>query len=174
MNHQDHVYLLQSGVPTPGDVWLELGSGEGAFTLALADLIGPTGTIYSVDLDQRALNTQEREMYARFPGTTVHYLRADFSQPLNVPTVDGLLMANSLHFHRDKNAILQLVRGYLRPDGRLIMVEYNVDRGNTWVPHPISYPSWEKLARDNGFGKTRLIATKPSRFLNEIYAALSE
>lgn len=174
MNHHDHVDLLRGGVPTPGRVWLELGSGEGAFTLALADLIGSTGTIYSVDLDQRALNTQEREMRSRFPGRTIHYLRADFSKPLNLPAVDGVLMANSLHFHRDKSAILRLVRGYLRPAGRLIMIEYNVDRGNTWVPHPISYPSWEKLARDTGFAKTRLLATKPSRFLNEIYSALSE
>ena len=174
MNHHDHVDLLRGGVPTPGGVWLELGSGEGAFTLALADLIGSTGTIYSVDLDQRALNTQEREIQSRFPGTAIHYLRADFAYPLNVPAVDGVLMANSLHFHRDKSAILKLVRGYLRPAGRLIMIEYNVDRGNTWVPHPISYQSWEKLARDNGFAKTHLLATKPSRFLNEIYSALSE
>jgi ubiquinone/menaquinone biosynthesis C-methylase UbiE len=49
MNHADHVALLRAGVPGPGGVWADLGSGAGAFTLALADLIGPTGQIYSVD-----------------------------------------------------------------------------------------------------------------------------
>ena len=41
MTHEDHVSLLRGGVPGPGGVWADLGSGAGAFTLALADLIGP-------------------------------------------------------------------------------------------------------------------------------------
>jgi hypothetical protein len=36
---------LRDGVPEPGGVWADLGSGEGAFTLALADLLGPGGRI---------------------------------------------------------------------------------------------------------------------------------
>ena len=51
MDHEDHVYLLRGGVPGVGGVWADLGSGRGAFTLALADLIGRTGHIYSVDKD---------------------------------------------------------------------------------------------------------------------------
>ncbi len=54
MNHKDHVYLLNDGVPdTPNQVWADLGSGGGAFTLALADLLGPTGQIISVDKNAR-------------------------------------------------------------------------------------------------------------------------
>ena len=82
-------------------------------------------------------------------------------------------MANALHFVAEKDAVLRLVRGYLRPGGRLLLVEYNTDRGNPWVPHPLSYPTWEALARRNGFAETRLVATRPSRFLGEIYSALS-
>jgi precorrin-6B methylase 2 len=38
-----------------GGTWADLGSGGGAFTLALADLIGPQGVIYSMDRDRYAL-----------------------------------------------------------------------------------------------------------------------
>lgn len=174
MQHEDHVALLRGGIAGPGGIWADLGSGTGAFTLALADLIGPTGEIYSVDKDRGSLKEQERAMSARFPGTTVHYLVADFSRKLELPPLDGVVMANSLHYQRDKDAALQLVRGYLRPGGRLLLVEYNADRGNPWVPYPLSYSTWEMVARRNGFADTRLLARVPSRFLNEMYSALSQ
>jgi SAM-dependent methyltransferase len=82
-------------------------------------------------------------------------------------------MANSLHFVRDKKPVLDLVRGHLKPGGRLVLVEYNADRGNPWVPHPLSYPTWERLAADSGFAETRLLERVPSRFLGEIFSALS-
>lgn len=174
MEHKDHVRLLQGGVEGGGLVWADLGSGGGAFTLALADLLGSAGEIYSVDKDKDALREQERAMLARFPGSTAHYIAADFTRPLALPPLDGLVMANSLHFLRSKDATLQLARSYLKPGGRFILVEYNSDSGNMWVPHPLAYPAWQALARKNGFIDTRLLATVHSRFLHEIYSALSK
>jgi SAM-dependent methyltransferase len=172
VNHNDHVRLL-GGAPAPGEVWAELGSGAGAFTLALAELLGPGGTIYSVDRDAGALRQQAQALRARFPATTVRQLTADFTRPLDLPALDGVLMANALHFVREKGPVLALVRGYLKPGGRLVLVEYNVDRGNFAVPHPLAYPTWAALAARSGFAGTRQLAAVPSRFLGEIYSALS-
>ncbi len=174
MNHQDHVDLLRGGALAHGGVWADLGSGTGAFTLALAELIGPAGQIYSVDKDGVALAEQERALRARFE-VTVHYLRADFTRPLSLPALDGVVMANALHFqpHAAREAVIQLVKSCLRPGGRLILVEYNVDQGNRWVPYPLSYDSWAVVAHRSGFAHTQLLATKPSRFLREIYSAVS-
>jgi ubiquinone/menaquinone biosynthesis C-methylase UbiE len=184
MDHTDHVRLLRDGVPAPGGVWADLGSGTGAFTLALAELISADdpqssgssragGEIYSVDRDRRALRTQEKRMRARFPDVTVHYLSADLTRPLDLPRLDGVVMANSLHFVRDKGPVLRLVQGYLRPGSRLIVVEYDTDRGNAWVPHPFSFRTWEEMAARAGFERTHLLHTRPSRFLGRIYSALS-
>jgi ubiquinone/menaquinone biosynthesis C-methylase UbiE len=173
VNHTDHVRLLRDGIPGPGGVWADLGSGGGAFTLALADLLGPTARIYSVDRDRRALREQEAAMRASFPAVTATYLEADFTRPLELPPLDGVVMANSLHFQRDKDSVLQRMHGYLRPGGTLLLVEYNADHGNPWVPYPLSYPTWETLARRNGFRETRLLTAQPSRFLREIYSAAS-
>jgi ubiquinone/menaquinone biosynthesis C-methylase UbiE len=173
MQHQDHVQLIRHAIDAPGGTWAELGSGGGAFTLALADLLGPAAQIYSVDRDSRALQEQARAMRAHFPAVAVEYLTADFTRKLELPTLDGILMANSLHFVSHKGAVLEQLRSYLRPDGCLLLVEYNADHGNPWVPYPLAYPTWEKLALQHGFRQTRLLATVPSRFLREMYAALS-
>ena len=171
MDHKDHVFLLQNGVTRPGGVWADFGSGRGAFTLALAELVGPEGVIYSVDKNQGALNQQERAMKARFPLVEVHYLAASFDQKLDLPPLDGMVMANALHFLRRKERVVRLLQSYLRPGGRFVLVEYNTDRGNHWVPHPLSFGSWAELARRVGFGQTELLATVPSSFLGEFYAA---
>jgi ubiquinone/menaquinone biosynthesis C-methylase UbiE len=173
MKHQDHVHLLRKGIATTGGVWADLGCGTGAFTLALADLIGPTGSIYAVDKDSSALDILERTMRADFPTTSMHYQRTDFTSSLKLPPLDGIVMANSLHFVRKKDVLLQQVHGYLRAGGRLLLVEYNADQGNPWVPYPMAYPTWEALAARNGFRETSLLERVPSRFLREIYSALS-
>jgi ubiquinone/menaquinone biosynthesis C-methylase UbiE len=173
MDNEDRVNLIRGGVPAPGGVWADLGSGTGAFTLALADLIGPAGKIYSVDKDKGALAEQERVARAQFPNMAFHYQAVDFTRRLNLPLLDGVVMANALHFQRRKEDVLRLVRGYLKPVGRLILVEYNIDWGSPWVPYPIPYKAWEVLAGRIGFTETRLLARVPSRFHREIYSAVS-
>ena len=82
-------------------------------------------------------------------------------------------MANSLHFVKDKHPVLELVRGYLKPGGTFVLVEYDADRGNVWVPHPISYTTWLAVAPRAGFSGTRLLGRVPSRFLGSIYSSVS-
>jgi ubiquinone/menaquinone biosynthesis C-methylase UbiE len=174
VDHKDHVYLIRQGIPSPGGVWADFGSGTGAFTLALAELIGPEGMIYSVEKDRSALREQGVAMRKSFPDLTVHYIPADFTQTLDLPPLDGILMANALHYYKNKEPLVQKIIRYLKPEGRFILVEYNVDQGNIWVPYPLSYSTWENLARRSGFTNTRLLATHPSRFLKEFFSALSD
>lgn len=173
VDHGDHVGLIRDGVLGGGPAWADLGSGEGAFTLALGDLLGPSGTIHSVDRDGRALQAQVRRLQEAFPAVTVTPIVADFTTPLDLPPLDGIVMANSLHFIRDKAAVLALVRSYLRPRGRLVLVEYDADLGNPWVPYPLSFGTWTKVSAEAGFRATRKLASVPSRFLGSIYSALS-
>lgn len=174
MDHQDHVQLIQDGVKgATNGIWADLGSGRGAFTLALAELLDHKGVIYSVDQDRHALRQQSKEMQKRFPASKINYMPEDFTQPLDLPALDGILMANSLHFILDKPPILQRLITYLKPGGRLILVEYNTDQGNHWVPYPLTFDMWVKLARDAGFASTERLMTRSSSFLGEFYSAIS-
>ncbi|NDJ75534.1 MAG: methyltransferase domain-containing protein [Chloroflexi bacterium] len=173
MNHADHVALLRPGIPTPGGTWADLGSGGGAFTLALADLLGPDGEIHAVDRDQVALLRAGRAVRERFPAVTVRTHTADFTRALGLPPLDGVVMANALHYVQHKRPVLAHVARMLKPGGRFILVEYDTDRGNNWVPYPLAFTTWKGLTRDIGWEDTTLLATRPSRFLGRIYSALS-
>lgn len=173
MDHHDHVRLLRDGVAGGGPVWADLGSGEGAFTLALADLLGPNGSIHTVDRDRRALDVQLAAVRDRFPETPITPHVADFTKPLGLPPLDGIVMANSLHFVRDKLPVLRGIRDLLHPGGRFVLVEYGTDRGNPWVPFPLTFGTWAALAAEAGFVTTTPLASVPSRFLGSIYSALS-
>ncbi|MCE9645885.1 MAG: class I SAM-dependent methyltransferase [Chloroflexi bacterium] len=174
MEHADHVNLLRPAEMKPGGSWADLGAGSGAFTFALRELAGPTANIYAVDKDSLSLNELEREYGSRF-GTTanLHVTVGDFSKELKLPVLDGILMANSLHFFRNPVKVLEHVRSFLKPGGMLLVVEYNVDSGNSWVPYPLSYGTYFKLAVQADFTEPRLLATIPSRFLREFYSAAS-
>jgi hypothetical protein len=84
-------------------------------------------------------------------------------------------MANALHFveRGQQVALIRQLRAYLKAEGRFILIEYDVDHGNCWVPNPLSWQSWEKLAAQAGFTQTKFLARKPSRFLKAIYSAVS-
>jgi ubiquinone/menaquinone biosynthesis C-methylase UbiE len=174
LDHADHVALLRPAVE-PGGTWADIGAGEGAFTLALADLLGPRGRIVAVDRDGGALRRNERAVRKRFPETPLTAVAADLTAPLELPELDGIVAANSLHFvPRDRQVeVVRALAAHLRPGGRFVVVEYDVDQGNPWVPHPFAYPSWERIARAADLTDTRRIWRVPSRFLRAIYSAES-
>jgi ubiquinone/menaquinone biosynthesis C-methylase UbiE len=165
--------LLQPGIPGPSGVWADLGCGDGIFTAALHTLIRPGGEIYAVDKDRRALQSLQREFAAHYPGATLHPLVADFTAPIKLPTLDGLLMANALHFVRHKTPLLSRLSRLLAPGGRLIVVEYNTARGNYAVPHPLDEVGFLELADAAGLHGARVISRIPSSFLGEMYAGLA-
>ncbi|HLO17536.1 MAG TPA: class I SAM-dependent methyltransferase [Anaerolineales bacterium] len=174
MDHADHVNLLRPANLAPGGTWADLGAGSGAFTLALRQLIGPDALIYAVDKDRGALSRLESAYRLRFPSVgNLSPINQDFTRALDLPALDGVLMANSLHYVKDKEKLLRHVRDFLKPKGVLLLVEYNVDVGNMWVPYPLSFETFQSLAPRAGFTEPHLLAKAPSRFLKEFYSALA-
>lgn len=172
MDHADHVDLLRPANLTAGGTWADFGAGSGAFTLALREVVGPHADIYAVDKDQRALRDLEKAHRERFTTSqNIHTVRADFSGTLSLPPLDGIVMANSLHYFKDKEKTLRHVRSFLKLNGMLLLVEYNVDSGNPWVPYPLSFETFHALAPRAGFSEPQLLGKAPSRFLREFYSA---
>lgn len=178
MDHADHVALLRDGVRRVRSAWADLGAGTGAFTVALADLLPAGSTIYAIDRDGAALAELERESAGAMSSMTdvprVQTLVSDFRHDLPLTHLDGVVMANSLHFVKDKLPVLARVRAMLKPGGTLLLVEYDTDDGNTWVPYPLAFGRWRELAVTAGFGEPRRLGSRPSRFLRSIYSAACE
>lgn len=143
MTHEDAVELIRPAVE-PGQAWAELGAGEGTFTRALGALVGAAGSVHAFDRDPAAVRTL-REL--TLPGgAPLHVARSDFTRSLDFPPVDGVLMANALHFAREPEAVLRRLAARLPPRGKLLLVEYDRTRGNRWVPYPVPLARLREMA----------------------------
>jgi SAM-dependent methyltransferase len=174
MDREDHRALIGEALRGAGTTWADIGSGAGAFTLALAGLLPAGSTIYSVDRDGRALAEQEEAVAAQSPGVRVLTVRADLRTVAGLPPLDGALAANSLHYVRDLLGAVTHLADMLRPGGRLVIVEYDIATPSPWVPFPLPFARWSQTAARAGLTGTRRLATRPSRFWREVYSAMSE
>ena len=139
MDHADHVNLIKNGVDKPEGLWADFGSGNGAFFFALLDLISGRGEIYSIDKKQSGLEKQRKKLESLKIGSNcpkLYFMHADINSRIYIPELDGAILANVLHFYKDKTHLIQNVLRYQKTGGKFILVEYNIDTGNSWVTFP--------------------------------------
>ncbi len=160
MTHDDAVRLV-AGSSRAGEVetWADLGCGDGVFTLALAEQLAAGSTIHAIDRDRAVL----RRIPASHRGVHIETHAGDFTR-LSWPfaPVDGILMANALHFVADQAAFLRRCAASLTPAGRFLIVEYDTDRPNPWVPYPLSRNSLAALFATVGFDSVETLGSRPS------------
>src|SRR5262249_61806363 len=84
------------------------------------------------------------------PGGPIIPVQADFSRALALPRLDGVLLASALLFIRDSPAVVALAAGYVRPGGRLLVVEYDLRAPLPWTPFPVSFARFQDLAAGAG------------------------
>lgn len=171
MQLREAIELIQHpalSTPAPA-TWADLGCGTGLFTHALAHLLAPGSTIHAIDQDAAAL-----KQVPSHTGIVIEKQTADFTRAsLSFPPLDGILMANSLHYVKDKQAFLQRITASLRAKGHLLIVEYDTDRGNSWVPYPLSFHSLEQLCALMDYAMVGKLGEHPSIYnRSHIYSAL--
>ena len=172
MNERDALALLRAAVPAAdGEAWADLGAGSGVFARALASLVGAGGHVYAVDADGRAVRALRAWAAEVRGGPAVTVLRADVAGPLPLPPLDGVLLANVLHFVPDAEAVLPRIAAGLRPGGRLVLIEYEGRRPGPWVPYPVSTARFRELAPAAGLTPPEVVAERPSAFGGEMYVA---
>lgn len=148
--------------------WADLGAGDGTFTLALAESLEAGSIIHAVDRDRDSLT----RIPPRHLGVVITAHSADFTQfPWPFGEVDGILMANSLHFIANQPAFLRSCETHLSRPGCFLIVEYDTDAASPWVPYPVSRRRLAALFE--GYPVTYL-GRRPSRYQRaELYAALA-
>ncbi len=166
--------LLPPCIPKPGGVWADIGCGEGIFTAVLYELVGPDCEIYAADKNRRPLQRLLNNFAELYPEANVMTLQQDFTQPLDLPALDGFVMANALHFVKDskKRVVLNQLTSLLKPGGRAIIIEYNARRDNFAVPHPLDEKGFVELASEVGLVDVHIAAKVASSFMGEMYAGV--
>src|SRR2546423_12472745 len=142
MDVEDAAALIAPAIRDPGGVWAALGAGAGTFTRALASLIGPAGRIYAVERDRGAISRLQslaKNTRNASSGEVVP-VPGDFTRPLDLPSLDGALLANALHFvpALDQAEVLGRIARGIRLGGQVVVVEYEKRRPSRWVPYPVS------------------------------------
>lgn len=152
-------------------VWADLGCGDGLFTRALGSVLPAASTIYAVDQNKRALQQLPQQGQ-----TLIKPIPADFVKDmLPFAKLDGILMANALHFVQHQQQFIKKLEGYLGERPRFIMVEYDTDVPNRWVPYPLSFTSLQQLFSNNGYTAVQKIHEQPSLYGRaKIYSVLIE
>ncbi|MDX2249876.1 MAG: class I SAM-dependent methyltransferase [Bacteroidia bacterium] len=167
MTHQEALTLIEKAAPRRGGIWADMGAGSGIFTLALGELVGPEGKVYAVDKSPEIFQIKPPDAQ-RFAG--IFPVQADFTHPLEIADLDGILMANALHFVRDPSSLLRQLAQKIKPGGHLLLVEYDSETANPWVPYPVSRRRFRELAEAAGLTVPEEIGRMRSRYHNgDIY-----
>jgi ubiquinone/menaquinone biosynthesis C-methylase UbiE len=177
VNARDAVGLIERAVGARRGVWADFGAGNGTFTRALAVLLGPESRIYAVDRDADAIATLAG--WSASNATNVIPVQADFTRPFDLPgldstMLDGILLANALHFVRDADAVLARLVTLVRPGGRVVLIEYDQRAASRWVPYPIPVERLPPLAAAAGLSTPIVSATRPSEYRGILYAAAAD
>lgn len=160
-----HTTLIEWARPQS---WCDLGSGNGTFTTALAQLLAPGSTIYALDFDSRVLE----EIPNKCHGVEIRKILGDLeSSSLRLPSVDGILMANTLHFIREQHTLLARLMSLT---DRFLIVEYERSKPNRWGPYPVGFEHLRQLFAEVGVERVQKLATRPSLFGGTIYSAFAE
>ncbi len=106
----------------PGQRVADLGAGDGLFTLPLARQVGETGLVYAIEIKPRLLRKIERKAQAEGLKNVRTVLAAEDDPKLPEP-VHLIVTIHTLHHINNRAAYLQTLRRYLKPGGRLAVIE---------------------------------------------------
>jgi len=171
MKSEAALQLIEEGVERTAtkQIWADLGAGNGVFTHALSTLLHDGSTLYAIDM-----NAGRMESIKVWQQIVLKKIQADFvGDAWKTEPLTGALMANSLHFVKDKESFLRKLKEKLIPQGKLIVIEYEMERGNTWVPYPAGFKKLSEIVKQAGFSSIRKLKEVPSVYDNRmIYSAV--
>jgi trans-aconitate methyltransferase len=158
--HDATEMLAGSGVGEFGPTtWADLGCGTGTFTIALADLLIPGSVIHAIDRDGAAL--QKIPSSHNSVSITTH--RGDFTKQMwPFDHLDGILMANSLHYVDDQATFIRACEARMTSPRRFLIVEYDTHEANRWVPYPVPRTRLTALFTAAGYSSITLLRSRPS------------
>jgi len=116
-----------------GDTVADLGAGSGYYSFRLAPVVGPTGKVLAIDIEERMLGVI-RDRVARQEIRNVETVRSTASDPnLAAGSVDLVLMVDVYHELAFPYEMMRGVVTALKPGGRVALVEYRQEDPNVAI-----------------------------------------
>lgn len=150
---EDPLKMLNSLKIQPGQTICDFGCGNGYHTLQIAKRVGPQGTVYAVDIQPEMLQLLRERAGSRGLENVKPVLATEEDAGLPPNTFDYVLMVDVYHELSDPEEVLKAVRESLKPEGKLVLVEFREE--DDTVPilplHKMSQVQSVKEVTANGF-----------------------
>jgi len=118
--------VIESLNVKPGQRIADIGSGSGVFTRPLAKKAGDKGMVYAIDIDQELLKHVEKTAQEQKLANVKTILAAEADPKLPEP-VDLMVIIDTLHHIGNQAAYLKGLKKYLKPDGRIAIIDFSKD-----------------------------------------------
>src|SRR6185437_3442651 len=143
----------------PGMVVADVGAGTGYMTLRLAKRVGPTGIVYGEDIQPEMLRMLHRNAAAAKLDNIQLVLGTESDPKLPAGKLDLILLVDVYHEFSQPQRMLDHMRTALKPDGRLVLLEYRKE--DPTIPirplHKMSVQEVKTEVEAEGFKLTQVI-----------------
>lgn len=130
--------LKEAGISS-GMVFIDVGSGDGFFTVMAAQMVGEKGLVYAIDLDASAIGRLERK--AKLKGlSNVRTIVAEAEEIICCERcADIVFYSMVLHDFHDPAKVLHNARQMIKPSGRLVDLDWKKMRMSHGPPEQIRF-----------------------------------
>lgn len=147
----------------PGQTVADVGAGSGYYTVRLAGAVGENGRVVATDIQPEMLALLRDRVSRERLGNVEIALGAEDDPRLPSGAFDLILMVDVYHELARPQAMLRTLRSALKPDGRLVLIEYRKE--SRWVPireeHKMSVAEARLELQAEGYRFDRVIDVLP-------------
>ena len=112
---------------TAGMTVADVGAGSGYMTMRLASLVGSTGRVYATDIQPALLAIVRQKAEAAHASEVTTVLGSATDAKLPPHALDVALLVDVYHEFQRPVEMLRSIRGALKTDGRLVLIEYRAE-----------------------------------------------
>jgi SAM-dependent methyltransferase len=151
----------------PGMTVADVGAGTGYMSLKLARRVGPSGKVYAEDVQPEMLQ-KVRENAAKAKASNIVTVQGSYTDPmLPKGQVDLILLVDVYHEFSEPQRMLRGIHAALKPDGRLVLLEYRKEDPSIPIreEHKMTVAEVKTELEAEGFKLSRVIETLPRQHI---------
>jgi ubiquinone/menaquinone biosynthesis C-methylase UbiE len=145
----------------------DIGAGAGYITWRLAERVGPAGKVYANDIQPEMLRLLRKNMEARHLTNVEPVLGVEDDPKLPAGRMDLVLLVDVYHEFTEPEKMLRKIRESLKPDGRLVLLEYRKEDPNVPIrpEHKMSVAEVRAELEPEGFRFEKTLETLPRQHI---------
>jgi ubiquinone/menaquinone biosynthesis C-methylase UbiE len=151
----------------PGMVVADVGAGTGYMSLRLAKRVGPAGKVYANDLQPEMLR-RLRENAAKAGIANIETVQGEEADPkLPLGRMDLVLLVDVYHEFSKPREMIDKIRDAMKPDGRLVLLEYRKEDPNVPIreEHKMTVAEVKAELEPQGLVLSKVIETLPRQHI---------